>query len=160
MLFSFCCPCRQGWGGHGYWHLFFIFSFPSLFFSHCVLYHQSPTLLSFAIFPNSPPTLQISVSLSPPITFLVFLASFFLQFFGHLVSLTTSSSILSTCPAHFSLLLTFFLRSLSLHPPLSVSLECINQILLVRMLDSSLSASICQSWWFIIGRFWPFFLPC
>jgi len=48
VLFA-CCFCSplvvpevSGVVGHGYCRLYFIFSFLSTLFSHCVFYHQSP----------------------------------------------------------------------------------------------------------------------
>ena len=48
LLFCSCCPYCQGWSWPWFLSLFFVFSFLSSLFSHCVLYHQSPTL-SFVV---------------------------------------------------------------------------------------------------------------
>ena len=104
-------------------YLFFVFSFLSSLFSHCVLYHQSSTP-SFAVALHSPPTLSKSLfslnamlpshfrSSSPPFPSTFWASAPFASF---------STPILSTRPARFSPLLTsVFLKFPSLQPPISV----------------------------------------
>ena len=63
-----CCtslgvPVDRGEAGHGYCHLFFVFSFLSSRFSHYVLYQQSPTPSIFSCCsPFSSLSFQISLN--------------------------------------------------------------------------------------------------
>ena len=65
---SCCCsplaiPVIGGEVGHGYRHLFFVFSFFSSLFSHYILYHQFPTPSTFCCCsPLSSHSFQISLN--------------------------------------------------------------------------------------------------
>ena len=82
---------------------------------------NSLQLLSFAAVLHSPPTLSRSLLTQSS----AFLVSVFPPLSGHLLSAIFPSRILSTCLAHFSLLLTSFFLKLSFTPNSTLCWPCL-----------------------------------
>ena len=108
--------------------------FPSSFFPLLNSINSLQLLLSFAVvLPSSPTLPRPLLTQSHRIAFSVFLASLFSPLSEHLLSANFSSVILSTYPAHFSLLLTSFFIKLSFIPT----------ILLIQLFSQTCTYSCC-----------------
>ena len=126
-----------------------------LLFSHCILYQQFPTSICCCCSPFSSHSFQISLNTSSHHILNLPRLLFLSTFWASAVFANFSSPILSTCGAHFSLLLTSYLLNVSftqLLLPLSVCPFFSSKILCIQLFWQTYTVSCCISVSAIVSR--------